>query len=595
MRIAQLKFWRKVDLFMSGFKILTFRSFEPTEISGLKMWLDASTVIQNDNTSVSAWLDKSGNEAHVYQSTSAAQPTLQTTEQNNLNVIRFDGVDDVLNLTAPFDTLPTSVAIVNSTAMSRTGNYLSASCDSQSPKLIVYKKNGTVYNKIGDFSGITSGSVAQQSWSSDDTYLAVCSSFSIYIHIYKRSGDTFTKLSNPATLPNATMASCHFSSDSTYLGVSGTNTEKMFIYKRSGDTFTKLTDPATLPTGTLSRNIRFSTNDTYLAVSSNASPYIQFYSRSGDTFTKLTDPATLPTTEVLSLDWYDDTTCAVSGSGGTVRVYQYDAGIGYFKQITTFTSGVGTVYSIRFSRSKNYVAIGGTTSPYVKVYSVTGSGSTYTALSDPDSLPLGSGSGTSWGLNDENLFVGHANSPFIQGYSFNGTTLTNLNKLDIFRNVSEGTIFTVIKYTANSTAQTAIQFMRGGANTWGSRVKFDMTTGNKYQASGRRLDADSSVTVASTDSTGSFAIHAAVFDWANSDLYQYLNGAINGSTTSFSTNGNTSDTDSVIVKIGAMDVTSAAFLAGDIAEIVVFNRKLTANELTNMHNYLSKKWGVTLA
>ena len=81
------------------FQIRTYRSFEPTEISGLKLWLDAGDLTGADGSSVSAWLDKSGNEAHFSQATALNQPTLQTNELNSKNIVRFDGTNDYLSST----------------------------------------------------------------------------------------------------------------------------------------------------------------------------------------------------------------------------------------------------------------------------------------------------------------------------------------------------------------------------------------------------------------------------------------------------------------------------------------------------------------
>ena len=79
----------------------------PQGISGLKMWLDAadsSTIFADSNfntlatTSVGGWKDKSGNNNHATQSTSANRPVLNNSVLNSLPVIRFDGSNDVMTL-----------------------------------------------------------------------------------------------------------------------------------------------------------------------------------------------------------------------------------------------------------------------------------------------------------------------------------------------------------------------------------------------------------------------------------------------------------------------------------------------------------------
>lgn len=73
----------------------------PTEISGLKLWLDAddAATITDTAGAVSQWDDKSGLNNHATQSTEASKPTTGSRTVNGLNVIDFDGVDDWLGLT----------------------------------------------------------------------------------------------------------------------------------------------------------------------------------------------------------------------------------------------------------------------------------------------------------------------------------------------------------------------------------------------------------------------------------------------------------------------------------------------------------------
>lgn len=65
--------------------------------SGLLLWLDASdssTVINDGSGYVMRWEDKSGNNYHATQSTSASRPTLNSNALNGKAAIRFDGSND---------------------------------------------------------------------------------------------------------------------------------------------------------------------------------------------------------------------------------------------------------------------------------------------------------------------------------------------------------------------------------------------------------------------------------------------------------------------------------------------------------------------
>ena len=78
--------------------------WNPSMIS-TALWLDsadASTVTLN-SSNVSQWNDKSGNGKHV-SATGAAQPLYVSAAQNSNNIIRFNGVNDVLQRTAPLIT-----------------------------------------------------------------------------------------------------------------------------------------------------------------------------------------------------------------------------------------------------------------------------------------------------------------------------------------------------------------------------------------------------------------------------------------------------------------------------------------------------------
>lgn len=67
--------------------------------ANLELWLDAndsSTITLNGST-VSQWDDKSGNNYHVSQGTASNQPTYVTSVLNSKNIVRFDGVNDIIS------------------------------------------------------------------------------------------------------------------------------------------------------------------------------------------------------------------------------------------------------------------------------------------------------------------------------------------------------------------------------------------------------------------------------------------------------------------------------------------------------------------
>ncbi|NJK70730.1 MAG: DUF2341 domain-containing protein [Thermales bacterium] len=67
-----------------------------------KLWLSANVASSSlDNTAISSWTDRSGNNNTVVQGTGANQPTIQTNELSSLPAIRFDLTNDRLVKTTP--------------------------------------------------------------------------------------------------------------------------------------------------------------------------------------------------------------------------------------------------------------------------------------------------------------------------------------------------------------------------------------------------------------------------------------------------------------------------------------------------------------
>ncbi len=145
---------------------------------------------------------------------------------------------------------------------------------------------------------------------------------------------------------------------------------------------------------------------------------------------------------------------------------------------------------------------------------------------------------------------------------------------DLFRNVGSGQIAAVYKWRSSpATSKFVVNWSR--ATTASSRAAlFGGTTANKYGAGGRRQNADSQVNVASSASIGTTdpVCHLAEFDWTNSNLTQYINNSVDGSTTSFSTDGVTDNTASNSVSMGGAGGFSDINLYGLVAEDAFLNR-----------------------
>lgn len=155
-------------------------------------------------------------------------------------------------------------------------------------------------------------------------------------------------------------------------------------------------------------------------------------------------------------------------------------------------------------------------------------------------------------------------------------------------------VVVVRKPSSNPTSFRLALSLSAGAS--GSTARIGVGAGassGKATSSGRRLDADSAQTINSSTnvSTTLFQVHAAVWDWANSDLLQYVNGTADGANTSFQTAGSSSDTLAAIGSIGAFLGTSNYF-GGDVVEVLLYNRALASAEIAALQTHFSGQYGI---
>lgn len=87
------------------------KPFSPSDIFGLKLWLEADSLVLSDGDPVSTWADQSGTSNDATASLTL-RPLYKTNQINTtLPVVRFDGVNDVM--TYPNDPgQPTSTFVV---------------------------------------------------------------------------------------------------------------------------------------------------------------------------------------------------------------------------------------------------------------------------------------------------------------------------------------------------------------------------------------------------------------------------------------------------------------------------------------------------
>jgi hypothetical protein len=134
--------------------------------------------------------------------------------------------------------------------------------------------------------------------------------------------------------------------------------------------------------------------------------------------------------------------------------------------------------------------------------------------------------------------------------------------LPLLNNVNGATLLSVVKYSANNTGN-SIFFANNGTAT-----RARLASG--YEAGGRRLDGDGFFAiVGGSYSSTRILIHTGVFDYSNSDLFLFLDGKQESQQLNFSTNGNSSATNSGSVTLGNNTISQA--LNGDMGQALAFN------------------------
>lgn len=124
------------------------------------------------------------------------------------------------------------------------------------------------------------------------------------------------------------------------------------------------------------------------------------------------------------------------------------------------------------------------------------------------------------------------------------------------------------------------------------RVALRSSSTGQFIAQGRRLDANSTagVTSVATMALNTWYIRCVLFNFATGDIFQYINGTLDPTSTNVLTSGNTSDTTVNQTSIGATSSGDNP-AAIDVGEMLFIDRSW---EVKQIEGYLAWKWGIPL-
>jgi hypothetical protein len=131
------------------------------------------------------------------------------------------------------------------------------------------------------------------------------------------------------------------------------------------------------------------------------------------------------------------------------------------------------------------------------------------------------------------------------------------------------------------------------------RNRLYTNTSSTLTFAGKRTTTDTlnALSTINTMSTNTTYITAVQSSPSGQRASLYFSGEFDTTASLYSSPGNTDNTPSYEVVLGSIGSLYAGggseMLQGDLAELIVYNRKLTNNEMTSVTKYLANKWGIT--
>ena len=312
-------------------------------------------------------------------------------------VNRSDSTSTFLKLTTGAPPSPSSGTYASGASFSPNGEWMAVNMSASQFVWMYYRvgQGNTWVNLSANLSAVsfTAGNTYWCAFHPSGRYFTTTSTASPYLANYRKNNFLFAKLGNVTSLPSASVNAGSWNPQGTTLALGLTASPWINVYNfdPATDTFTKLTNPTGLSASVFS--MAWSPDGTKLAVGQNGSPWLKVFDRSGDTFTVETGPATTPGA-VAYCQFTNDGTELIVGSQASPYLYPYSVG----STTTTYTAATINVAvdgvvagGIQLNATGDYLCLGIIPSPYFNVYKK--SGTTYTKIQAPATLPAGNSNG----------------------------------------------------------------------------------------------------------------------------------------------------------------------------------------------------------
>ena len=175
--------------------------------------------------------------------------------------------------------------------------------------------------------------------------------------------------------------------------------------------------------------------------------------------------------------------------------------------------------------------------------------------------------------------------------------LFNANPGALLRNVAGGTVAAVMNYTNFTIQRIPITAMNGTG--LGVRLATVLQAAGTLNVVSRRIDADAATATSNTTTytNGTNVIQVGVARYSDGAIDQFINGTAGGTTGSFPSSGNSSDTDSATLVIGGTSTDdgltlNANQMLGFVGEAVYTNSALSTADRQRLEGYFAWKWGL---